>query len=268
MLARAIGVAVVALALAAPAYGQGQAGATVRVLRAAAVLDAPQGTANAVGTVNPGEIFEVLDERDGWYLVRPPAGSTHAWRTAWVNGASVERMGAGNRGGGDAPAQPGAAPAGRKGFIIGLGGGVGMHTAPIFPGFNQSQTTSDLAIVTDFRIGYAPTDQVLVYYRNTVGWTRSGFYDLLGLSGVGGTYFFKPSSPSSFVGGVFGATVGSEVDFGSGTFGDTERGTGIGVNGGWELARHWSVEGHAIFFRLGRNNDHRLLAATFNWMFY
>ena len=269
MLARAIAVTVMMVCLTAGAEAQGQAAATVRVLRAAAVLDAPQGTANAVGTVNPGEIFEVLDERDGWYLVRPPAGSALAWRTGWLNGASVERQGGAARPAGQAAPQVGApAPVGRKGFIVGLGGGAGLHNVPVFPGFNSTETISDLAIITDFRIGYAPIDQLLVYYRNNVAWTRNAFYDVVGMSGVGATYYFNRSAPSSFVSGAIGPAVATEVDFGTGTFDDTERGTGLSIGGGWEFARHWSVEGHAMFLRLGRNNNHRVLAGTINWMFY
>jgi hypothetical protein len=45
------------------------------VVRAAAVLEQPLGDARSVGTVAIGEILDVLDERNGWYLVRPPAGS-------------------------------------------------------------------------------------------------------------------------------------------------------------------------------------------------
>jgi hypothetical protein len=266
MVARVCGVVLMALLPVAAAQAQGQAAPTVRVLRAAAALEGPQGSANAVGTVNPGEIFEVLDERDGWYLVRPPAGSAHTWRTGWVNGASVERIGGPARqAASPSQEQAPAPPGGRNGIIVGLGGGAGLHTDTLPFNFGDVQA---LAISTDFRIGYAPTDQVLVFYRNVVGWTQSDRYDVVGMSGAGATYLFSPSSPSTFVTGAIGPAVATRVDFVGGAFDDTERGTGLAIGGGWEFARHWSLEGHAIFLRLGRGGNQRLLIGTINWLFY
>lgn len=263
-------VVTVALALPAPALAQNVT--TVRVMRAAAVLEAPEATSNAVGTVNPGEVLEVLDQRAGWYLVRPPAGNP-GWRTGWINGASVEPMT------GIPAARPQAAPgqaqpqapmaettAERKGFIFGLGGGVGLHRGPAF--FGSAGPPNDFAINTDFRIGYAPTDQVLVYYNNSVAWSRSELYDILGLTGVGVTYMIRPTSPTPFVTGAFGAGSAAEVDFGGGRFDDTETGSAVLIGGGYEFARHWSVEGAAVFIRLGNGNNHTVLKATFSWMFY
>jgi hypothetical protein len=265
---RSLGLAILLLTL--PASSQAQGTATVRVVRAAAVLEQPQGSATALGSVNPGEVLEVLDERDGWFLVRPPAGSATSWRTGWVNGASVEPMRAGTapRPAAQAAASSTSFSAARKGFIIGLGGGGGLHRAPISPGFVGGPTASAFAIMTDFRIGYAPTDQVLIYYNNTVAWSRSSTYDIVGLSGVGVTYMIKPTSPSSFVTGAFGAGSAAEVDFGSGSFSDSETGSAVAIGGGYEFARHWSIEGAAIFVRLGTGNNHTVLKASFNWMFY
>jgi hypothetical protein len=260
--------AVLLLALPVGAVAQGVT--SVRVLRAAAVLAEPTGAADAVGTVNPGAVLEVLDQREGWYLVRPPAGTPSSWRTGWINGASVEPIGAGV-----APVR-GPAPmvvqesstANRKGFIVGFGGGVGMHRAPQFPGFVGGPTIRDFAVVTDFAIGYAPTDQVLIYYNNQVGWTRNFFYDILGVTGVGVTYMVRPTSPTPFVKFTIGGGIAAEVDFGLGTVESTDPGLGLTLSGGWEFARHWSVEGGAMWVRLEDGNNHMVLKGTFNWMFY
>ena len=256
-----------ALLLVAPVCAAAQGVTSVRALRAAAVLAEPRGTAEAVGTVNPGDVLEVLDQREGWYLVRPPVGASPTWRTGWINAASVGPISASVL----APGQPTVSTdqthsANRKGFVFGLGGGGGFHRAPL-PGFNAS-TTNEFAIVTDLSIGYAPTDQVLIYYSNQVAWSRSPRYNLVGATGVGVTYMLSSSSPSPFVRGTVGGGIVANVDFGSGSVGSNDSGLGLTLSGGYEFARHWSVEGGAMFVRLPSGNNHTVLKATFNWLFY
>src|SRR5262245_14666433 len=82
---------VVMLCAGAPVLAGAQSPTTVRVVRDSAVLEQPLGDARALGTAATGEILDVLDERTGWYLVRPPTGApSREWRTGWVNGATVE----------------------------------------------------------------------------------------------------------------------------------------------------------------------------------
>jgi hypothetical protein len=258
-----------ALILLAPVYVSAQSVASVRAQRATAVLAEPRGTAEAVGTVNAGDILEVLDQREGWYLVRPPAGSTQTWRTGWINSASVVPMSAAAA----APAQRTttqvqSGTANRKGFVFGLGAGGGIHRAPVFPGFSAAGTTNEGAVITDLSIGYAPTDQILVYYSNQVAWSRSMRYDLVGVTGVGVTYMFSPSSPSAFVKGTVGGGIVADVDFDSGGFDSNDTGLGFSISGGYEFARHWSIEAGAMFARLENGNNHTIFKATFNWVFY
>jgi hypothetical protein len=258
-----------ALILLAPLSVSAQSTASVRAQRATAVLAEPRGTADAVGTVNAGDILEVLDQREGWYLVRPPAGSTQTWRTGWINSASVVPMSAAAA----APAQPTtmqaqSGTANRKGFVFGLGAGGGIHRAPVFPGFSAAGTTNEGAVITDLSIGYAPSDQILVYYSNQVAWSRSMRYDLVGVTGVGVTYMFSPSSPSAFVKGTVGGGIVADVDFDSGGFDSNDTGLGFSISGGYEFARHWSIEAGAMFARLENGNNHTIFKATFNWVFY
>lgn len=242
----------------------------VRALRATAVLAEPEGSAEAVGTVNAGDVLEVLDQREGWYLVRPPAGASQQWRTGWINSASVAPVSA------SPPATPstqGRAPArdpstaNRKGFLFGLGGGVGAHRAPVSRFFDAG-TTNELAILTDLSIGYAPTDQVLIYYSNQVAWSRSARYDIVGVTGVGVTYMIEPSSPTFFVRGSVGGGIVADVDFDSGRVSSNDTGLGLTFSGGYEFARHWSIEGGALIVRQPNGNSHTVLKATFNWLFY
>jgi hypothetical protein len=263
------GMLIAALILLAPTYVSAQSAASVRAQRATAVLAEPRGTADAVGTVTAGDILEVLDQRDGWYLVRPPAGSTQTWRTGWINSASVVPLNAAAA----APGQPMATQvqtgtANRKGFIFGLGAGGGIHRAPVFPGFSAAGNTSEGAVITDLSIGYAPTDQILVYYSNQVAWSRSIRYDLVGVTGVGVTYMFSPSSPSAFLKGSVGGGIVADVDFDSGRVDSNDTGLGLTIGGGYEFARHWSIEAGAMFARLENGNNHTVLKATFNWVFY
>lgn len=163
-------------------------------------------------------------------------------------------------------------PGARKGFIIGVGAGAALHRAddvtvsrdrfgrPIF----SSVTANNLAIATDFKVGYAPTDQLLIHYSNKVAWTRADDYDFVGLTGAGVTYMARGRSPSFFVTGTGGASIG-------GTFiGSTssDRGFGFGAGGGYEFARHLSLAGDALFVRLGEGNNQTVLTATFNYLFY
>ena len=176
-----------------PVAGAQQAG-RVRVLRAAAVLEQPAGEAKPVATVNAGDVLEVLDERETWVLVRPPNGVSREWRTGWLNRATVESMSAGGAAAAAAtttPNIPVAPPqdaeepsARRKGFIIGLGAGAGMHKTPGFSVLDRfGRVISSgggeykLAIVTDFNIGYAPGDRILLYYSNKAAFTTDDRVD-------------------------------------------------------------------------------------------
>jgi hypothetical protein len=66
--------------LLAPALAAAQQESRVRITSTITVTEQPDGGAGVIGTVNAGQVLEVLDERNGWLLVRPPAGSTQTWR--------------------------------------------------------------------------------------------------------------------------------------------------------------------------------------------
>jgi hypothetical protein len=165
--------------------------------------------------------------------------------------------------------QPGVAlHGGRKGFIVGIGGGGGLHRAPVFRNVPDGPQNNSFGIITDFRIGYAPTDRVLVFYNNQLTWSRNETYDLVGLTGGGVTYMFRPTSPSPFVIGAIGGGIAAEVDFDTGGVESNDTGMAFSIGAGWELARHWSVEGGAIFVRLGNGNNHTVVKGVFHWLFY
>jgi hypothetical protein len=106
--------------------GGAQSMRRVRVVQASAILNDARGDAPGVGSVSPGQVLEVLDEREDWYLVRPLGGAGASWRTGWIARATVTPM----------PVDPAAPPdfgqaqsfvKSRKGFVIGFGVGGGLH---------------------------------------------------------------------------------------------------------------------------------------------
>jgi hypothetical protein len=147
----------------------------------------------------------------------------------------------------------------RKGFF--LGGGLG----PGFTSFKETITysgwfdgessessdwESKFGLMTNFKIGYAPSDVVEIHYTNKISWFASKVYffgesmgeDVTmasGLSALGVTYYFKPEAPSPFIAGGVGLSTlslpfesHSEIKFGGGLF----------AGGGYEFTRHFSVE--------------------------
>jgi hypothetical protein len=266
---------VAALLLIAPgvALAEAQSASTVRVTRTTAVLEQPDGGANSVGTVNPGEVLEVLDERGAWLLVRPPGGPAQTWKTGWINAATVQPQQTAPQAA--APQQPGTvteSPRGRKGFVIGLGGGVGLHrsTTPVtvFRGVRfGGETTNSFGVATEFLIGYAPTDRLLIYYENAAQFSSNSTYDLVGLTGGGATYAFKPGARSWYLNGAIGGGVGAEVDFDGGSVGSVERGLAFSLGGGYEFARHWFLGGSAMFVNLDETTQ-TVFRGTITWIFY
>jgi hypothetical protein len=118
--------------------------------------------------------------------------------------------------------------------------------------------------MTDFRLGYAPTNQIVIYYDNKVSWFKTdygeeivvdlntgnanvlGFADVMvlsGLTGFGVNYFFAPQAPSPFVTGGLG--LASAMAFESGA--SAKIGFGFFIGGGYEFAPHWYVEGDLCY---------------------
>ena len=127
-----------------------------------------------------------------------------------------------------------------------------------------------MAVVTDFRVGWAVNDQVLLYYQNIATFGSDMFgrdKDLLALSGFGTTYMFSPTSPSAFVNGAVGVAVAGDFNFDSGST-DSDSGSGFSIGGGWEFSRHLSVEGGIMFLRETGFYDYRVYRVTFNYLFY
>ncbi|MDH4222186.1 MAG: hypothetical protein OEV55_01455 [candidate division Zixibacteria bacterium] len=147
----------------------------------------------------------------------------------------------------------------RKGFILGGGIGPGVtllkSTVSYSSWFDEheysesSDWESKFGLITNFKIGYAPSDHVEIYFTVKDSWYGSTIYwggleseDVVmasGFWGPGVTYYFKPEAPSYFITGGFGLSTLSlpfesdaEIKFGGGVF----------AGAGYEFARHYSVE--------------------------
>ncbi len=181
----------------------------------------------------------------------------------WATGSLFEPAGHGRSLALVAAQVPASDPvsANRKGFIVGIGGGGAFHRSPAFSTLGQEW---NFAVLTDFKIGYAATDQVLLHYSNRVAFTTAAAYDVVGVTGFGTTYMFKPTTPSAFVNGAVGFAVGGDIINTS----SPDRGTGFSVGGGYEFRRRLSVDGTVMFVRLGNGRNHTVFAGALHFLYY
>ena len=170
----------------------------------------------------------------------------------------------------------------RKGFVLDLGAGFGIAT------YKQSlsdymyeiegERESDFAIYTNFEIGYAPSNQLIILYTSSVPWFKmTNIYDedVTVISGVAGptvTYFLNPEAPSFFFGGGFGLAVW-DLPFEEGS----EMWTDLGLIGklGYEFATNVCVTFHILYgtpdkTEMGVTGETKAfnVGATINWLAY
>jgi len=151
----------------------------------------------------------------------------------------------------------------RKGFI--LGGGLGLAGTSFKQKLSgggestESETETKPGLLTDFRIGFGPSDQLLLYYFNHVTWfsienvLSQDVTIANGVGGIGISYYFTPKktdggrehlefspfTPAWFISGGLGLSSWA-TPFEEGS--ETWSGFGLWFGGGYEFSRHWSVE--------------------------
>lgn len=138
----------------------------------------------------------------------------------------------------------------RKGFMLGFGLG------PAWSSYTQTMTyagspeeksdrQNDLALRTDFRIGYGPSELIQIYWTSKGNWF--GLTNVYGnkvtiASGVGGlgvTYFLKPTYPCPYLLGEIGlATWATPFQTGSKSW----YGLGAALGVGYQLRNHLAFE--------------------------
>lgn len=141
----------------------------------------------------------------------------------------------------------------RKGFILGIGIGIG--------GVTDIQTVDgeDLlrrytgAGVSNAKIGGAFNNRFLLYFCSMDSWFRTIDYEgdsvlvRTDLAAVGASYYLKPEFPSYYLSGALGTVTWNypwdrAMSFDEEDGEDVWRGIGILVGGGYEFRKYFSVE--------------------------
>jgi hypothetical protein len=182
----------------------------------------------------------------------------------------------------------------RKGFIIGGGLGAGFstfkETVTIHDFFGsgtevlESERENKFALATNFKIGYAPSNLLEIFFTVKDSWFSTKVYFLdessgedvimaSGFWGPGVTYYFNPEAPSYFITGGFGVSTlslpfesHSEIKFGPGVY----------AGAGYEFRDHFYVEldlGYGkpkslALFGIGESTSMLSVALTINALAY
>ena len=133
----------------------------------------------------------------------------------------------------------------RKGFILGGGLGLGMTSYQEELSGYKFDRVNRFAIMTDFKIGYAPNQQWEIYYSDKSSWFDAG--SVIALHGVGTAavnYYVKPLAPTFYLSGGLGfATISTPFEDNS----DTDIGLGMFAGAGYEFAKHFAVQFDFMF---------------------
>lgn len=132
----------------------------------------------------------------------------------------------------------------RKGFIVGFGVGVGgLSMSASAGGLTASESQS--VFQTDFKIGYAASNTLEIYYISKVAWWDESAITLAqGLSSIAFSKYTNPRKET----GMF-ITGGVGVSILSAPFEDGSSFSGFGAFGGigYEFAKHWSAQADVIY---------------------
>jgi hypothetical protein len=159
----------------------------------------------------------------------------------------------------------------RKGLILGGGLGAGYisyeETSPKFK-LNRA------ALAINFKIGYAPTNSLELYVTADV----SGFVyqyqtdtdvigmTIIGFSGVGLTKYLSPGGTGFFISGGVGL---ASLDFLNTQTGSGDYDGGLGLLGGlgYDLSKHWRIQGDVVYISMPAVNTKSLgFKVTFNFL--
>jgi hypothetical protein len=157
----------------------------------------------------------------------------------------------------------------RKGFLLGFGAGGGnVSFKQTIVGNSEditSDTESEIGFVTDFKIGFAPNNNLEIYYSSKVAWfslKNVNTDDVTISDGLGAlslSYFFTKGQtwrPSPFISGGFGFSAWN-APFEEGSVAWT--GSGFFVGGGYEFSKHFRI-GLDLF---KNNPSHNEMGYTF-----
>ena len=166
----------------------------------------------------------------------------------------------------------------RKGFVVGIGIG-GSYLVPKYKyGEISRSLDNDFAIISNVKIGFAPSDQLMIYWSSNINWHELEKQNgneatfIFSQAGLGVSFFLRPEPVTPYV----------SVGFGYSSFGapfendvDPFYGLGFCIGGGHEFAKHFAVQADLIWGNPGMDevND-RLkrntlgVALSINYLFY
>jgi len=141
----------------------------------------------------------------------------------------------------------------RKGFI--LGGGIGTGFLSNTNSFNSfSNTDSRAVFLTSFKIGYAPSNTLEIYFISKVSWWgESDRIIQLGLSAIAITVYFDNTTETGwFISGGLGYST-KAAPFES--TGGTSYGLGLFGGGGYKFLSHWNLEVDLLYSTITTNSE-------------
>ena len=160
----------------------------------------------------------------------------------------------------------------RKGFSLGLG--VGVHHLDNHVLFGDARPLiyeGQTGIASSFKIGAGINEQFSVFYTRNASWYNvNGELAVIGLTGLGASYYFSPGVPSKYLIAGLGLGDFSTPLYSSDT--DINDGNSYLAGFGYEFKRHQSVEFNLGYTTHKVNSSVELetVAAQilFNYQFY
>jgi hypothetical protein len=169
----------------------------------------------------------------------------------------------------------------RKGFFLGIGIGPGLvfYDAVQVTSFNfETEKENKVTFITDFKIGYAPTNQLAIYWTSKVAWFNTTgnfsdeeFFTINGFGGVGASYFLKDTAPSPYFNVGIGYSSWSQLNIENAEEAINAFALGLSAGAGYEFARHWSAEVNLTYGKPSNDNFATRATAirlTINYLLY
>jgi hypothetical protein len=157
-----------------------------------------------------------------------------------------------------------------KGFILGGGLGAGYLRYERHPEGLAGIALDKFSLATNFKIGYAPSNSLEIYFFNSASWFGYNYPGLenaplaaIGVTGVGLTKYLSPKGNGFFV------FVGGAWSFYSALSSDVGESYGFGLVGGigYDLSKHWSLQGDVLFTSMESGQIRSLcVRATLNFL--
>lgn len=139
----------------------------------------------------------------------------------------------------------------RKGFQLGIGLGPGYYKEP---GFNK------VGVGTDFKIGYAPSNKLSIYWMSKATFFSlgSGILAAFSVGGPGVSYSPKSEGASPYIEIGAGFSTIKVISGSLGTFG--VNGAGVAAGAGYNFANRFSIGGNLVFGKFsGFSNSYSII---------